>query len=67
MVSFFAVNSSPPEPALSPYTDEELAKTNRLTRASREATSMFSVPVALTSFVVRGSSMDLGTEPRAAS
>ena len=51
---------------LAPYTDDDDATTTRRTPAARMASSTRMVPVALLSWLARGSSMDLGTDGRAA-
>ena len=47
-------------------TEEEEAKTNLLTPASREARRRFKVPLILISSVKRGSFIERGTEGKAA-
>ena len=49
-----------------PYSDDEPAKTSRLTPASRAATRMFSVASMFARFDVTGSFTDRGTEGIAA-
>ncbi len=51
---------------VSPYAEDEAAKTMRFTFASRAATKTFNVPSILIRFVSMGSLTDLGTEVRAA-
>ena len=51
----------------SPYVDELAANMKRLTPASRAAIIIFKKPPTLTSLVVAGSLIDLGTDPNAAS
>jgi len=52
--------------SLSPYTEEELANTNRFTWASRAATSMFRVAVTFALWLLIGSSTERWTEGIAA-
>src|SRR3954447_4476933 len=51
---------------VSPYADEDAAKTRRLTPASREATRTFRVASTLAVFEVIGSWTDRGTDGMAA-